>query len=65
MKNYPVLYNKEEECCGCMACYSVCPKEAIYIIKDNEGFSYPKLNKEECICCYLCRKVCPFKESDL
>ena len=30
----PVLYQKKEECCGCAACYSVCPKNAITMKAD-------------------------------
>ncbi len=61
MKESPVLYKKKEECCGCSACYSICPQEAITMISDEEGFEYPEINKERCIQCYLCLKVCPFK----
>ena len=42
-KEIPVLYKRKEECCGCSACYSVCPKEAILMLADNEGFEYPKI----------------------
>ena len=46
-------------CCGCTACYSICPKNAIEMISDNEGFLYPQINKDKCIECGLCKKVCP------
>lgn len=55
----PILYNQKEECCGCTACYAICPKEAIYMLEDNEGFEYPQINKTKCIQCYQCMKVCP------
>jgi len=29
MTEIPVLYKRKEECCGCTACYAICPKEAI------------------------------------
>ncbi len=61
MKEIPILYNKEEECCGCATCYAVCPKEAISMAEDKEGFEYPKVDREKCIRCYMCLKVCPFK----
>lgn len=40
----PVLYKRKEECCGCTACYAICPKEAISMLEDEEGFEYPKIN---------------------
>ena len=62
MKAFPLLYRKKEECCGCAACYSVCPTEAISMGIDEEGFSYPIVNKELCIKCYQCIAVCPVKQ---
>lgn len=47
-----------EECTGCLACFNVCPKEAIYIEEEN-AFYYPKINREVCINCGLCKKICP------
>lgn len=53
------LTNKKD-CCGCNACYSICPAKCISIEFDEEGFSYPKIDKDKCINCGLCEKVCPF-----
>ncbi|MBF0729229.1 Coenzyme F420 hydrogenase/dehydrogenase, beta subunit C-terminal domain [Bacteroides acidifaciens] len=50
---------EKKDCCGCSACVSKCPKQCISMIVDNEGFSYPYLDKENCIDCGLCEKVCP------
>ena len=47
------------KCCGCTACYAVCPKSAITMQTDNEGFKYPVIDKDKCIECGLCCKVCP------
>lgn len=33
-KEVPVLYKRKEECCGCTACYAICPKEAISMVED-------------------------------
>lgn len=60
-KEIPILYNRKEECCGCTACYAVCPKDAILMIQDEEGFVYPVIDESKCIKCYQCIKVCPFK----
>ena len=49
----------KEDCCGCYACYNICPKECITMESDNEGFWYPKIDKDKCINCNLCEKVCP------
>ena len=47
------------KCCGCTACYAVCPKNAITMQADSEGFKYPVIDKDKCIDCGLCCKVCP------
>lgn len=61
MKKIPVLYKDKEECCGCSACCVICPKKAISMIADEEGFDYPFIEIEKCIKCYKCLNVCPFK----
>lgn len=61
MKELPILFNKKEECCGCTACYAICPKKAIRMIIDEEGFEYPQIDEAICIRCYKCVSVCPFK----
>lgn len=60
-RQIPVLYETKNDCCGCTACYAVCPQRAIRIIMDNEGFEYPQIDEYLCIGCKLCLKVCPFK----
>ena len=60
-KELPVLFKEKEECCGCSACYAACPKNAISMVADEDGFEYPQLDAEKCIRCYLCLRVCPFK----
>ena len=62
MVKTPVLYYRKEECCGCSACYSVCPKSAIKMIADIEGFEYPVILEEKCVGCGLCVRICPFKK---
>ena len=48
-----------EECCGCSACYNVCPVNAIKMELDDHGFIYPKINEDVCIHCNQCKTVCP------
>ena len=59
------LWTNKEECCGCMACHDICPKNAIYIYEDEEGFKYPKINHDKCINCGLCKKTCPLIENSI
>ncbi len=47
------------DCCGCTACMNICPKKAIEMEEDEEGFLYPHINKEKCVDCGLCKKTCP------
>ena len=54
-----VKVEEKDLCCGCTACYSVCPKNAIKMVRDNEGFLYPEVDKEKCVNCGMCKKVCP------
>lgn len=49
----------KELCSGCTACKNNCPKNAIEMVADKEGFLYPKVNKEKCTNCGLCKKTCP------
>lgn len=60
-KKIPVLYERKEDCCGCTACYAICPKEAISMVEDEEGFEYPQIDEAKCVRCYQCVKVCPIK----
>lgn len=49
----------KSECCGCTACFNICPKGCISMQEDYEGFRYPAVDKATCIDCHLCEKVCP------
>ena len=60
-KPIPTLYTRKEDCCGCTACYAICPKSAITMQPDEEGFDYPVIDEEKCVRCGMCLKVCPIK----
>lgn len=53
----------KNQCCGCTACASICPKDAISMIPDIMGFKYPKVDTSKCIECGLCEKVCAFNDN--
>ena len=57
------LFNEKKECCGCAACANICPKSAISMVRDNEGFEFPHIDSDKCVDCDLCLKVCPIKVS--
>lgn len=42
-----------------MACMNACPKNAISIIQDGEGFLIPEIIKDKCVECRLCERACP------
>ena len=46
-------------CTGCTACASGCPKDAITMERDREGFAYPVIDSEACVRCGHCTAVCP------
>lgn len=60
-KPHIVLFERKMDCCGCSACYAICPKDAIAMVVDEEGFEYPQINHSKCIRCYQCTQVCPIK----
>lgn len=49
-------------CCGCTACANICPKVAIKMAPDEEGFLYPLVDINSCVDCGLCNKVCPIQQ---
>lgn len=48
----------KEYCTGCGACASGCPRGAIKMVSDKEGFLYPDVT-EACVHCGHCTHICP------
>ena len=46
MENIPILFKSKEDCCGCTACYAICPKMAISMVEDEEDFDYPQIDEK-------------------
>lgn len=49
----------KEKCTGCLSCLNICPKNAINLINDSQGFWQPEIDETKCIHCGLCHKSCP------
>ncbi len=61
-KTIPQLSTLPEKCCGCSACYAVCPANAITMREDEEGFLYPFVDSGKCLGCNKCISICAFKK---
>ena len=60
MTDHPAFPLPERgSCTGCGACASGCPKGAIHMLPDREGFLYPTVT-DACIQCGHCNSRCPF-----
>lgn len=54
-----MLKCNKKQCTGCGMCSNLCPKNAITMITNKEGFAEPKVDSKKCIDCELCNKICP------
>ncbi len=48
-----------DRCCGCFACFNICPHCCIEMKENEEGFLYPKVDSSACVKCGFCERVCP------
>lgn len=55
------IFSNNKDCCGCTACLNICPVNAIEMVIDEQGFSYPQINYNLCIDCNKCQKICPLQ----
>ena len=56
-KNITLASNKD--CTGCASCYNICPKQAITMSPNTDGFLMPVIDDNKCIECHSCEKHCP------
>ena len=64
MKDNISLHVLEDKCCGCGACFQICPLEAIKMKEDEHGFRMPIVDSALCVGCGLCMKSCPIIHSE-
>lgn len=50
---------RQDRCTGCGACFNACPRDAIKMKYDEEGFQFPVINNSKCVECEICSKACP------
>lgn len=60
MPNLP----SKKDCCGCAACVDSCPKKAISLQEDENGYFYPFVEESICVKCGLCEKNCHILHQD-
>lgn len=53
------VFDRKAACCGCGACATICPVNAIEMQPDEEGFLYPVIDEAACLDCGSCRDACP------
>lgn len=53
-----ILAESPRSCTGCTACMVVCPKDAISIVLNRDGFYSASVDNEKCVDCGLCQAVC-------
>lgn len=52
-----------DNCTGCFACMICCPRDAISVVEDREGFLYPQVDSGKCNSCGYCLDKCPVQAS--
>lgn len=57
-----MIHPTRKDCCACTACASACPKSAITMVPDENGFVYPSVDESKCVSCGLCEQVCAYQK---
>lgn len=55
------LNGRKSDCTGCTACMNICPRQAIGMLRNQEGFWEPYVDKGKCTGCGLCENICHLK----
>lgn len=55
------MYRNKRDCSACSACLAACPKQAIRMEPDENGFLYPQIDGALCVGCGLCERVCAYQ----
>lgn len=63
MRNNIEKYNLINNCCGCSACANICPRNAITMERNINGFYNPKVDQIKCNECGLCLKTCQIENT--
>ena len=45
-------------CTGCLACQDACAKQAIGLVKGDDGHIYVKVDADKCVGCLRCENIC-------
>lgn len=53
-----INFDFKKYCYGCELCKNICPKNAIEMQENDNGFLNPVINMKKCIHCGLCEKKC-------
>ncbi len=56
-----MIHYTKTTCCGCGGCAAICPKGAITMAPDRDGFLYPLVDERKCVQCGLCEQVCAYR----
>lgn len=51
-------------CTGCGACAAACPKAAISMERDDDGFLHARVDRDACVGCEICERTCPTVSPD-
>ena len=58
------LNGRKSECTGCTACMNICPRQAVSMLRNQEGFWEPYVDKGKCTECGLCERICHLKSNE-